>query len=76
MYSGWGTVRCMVSKDQAGKMLESMILEARAVGKLQGETDVVVHVPTLHSGNDSVLRSKEYVSRMQAEWVNLHYAAP
>jgi transposase InsO family protein len=74
VYSGWGAVRCMVSKDQAGKMLESMILEARAVGNLQGNADV--HVLTLHSDNDSVLRSKEYTSRMLAARVNLHYSAP
>ena len=34
MHSGWGAVRCMTSKDQAGKMVESMILEARSIGNL------------------------------------------
>jgi hypothetical protein len=51
-----------------------MILEAQVVGNLQGNADV--HVHTLHSDNDSVLRSKEYTSCMLTAWVNLHYLAP
>jgi hypothetical protein len=69
--SGWGAVWCMKSKDQAGKMLESI----RAVGKLQSEADVYVHVPILHSDNDSVLWSKDYINLMQAAGVHLYYSA-
>ena len=75
MYSGWGAVRCMVKKDQAGNMVESMINEARTVGKLQSKVDVVIHTPVVHSDNDSVYRSKEYTGRMAAAGVHLHYAA-
>lgn len=74
-FSGWGAVRCMVSKDQAGKMVESMINEARSVGMLQGETKLVIHTPIVHSDNDSVFRSKEYSDRLRAASVHLHNAA-
>ncbi len=59
-FPGWGEVWCMVSKDQAGKMIESMVLEARALGKLQSEADVIIHTSTIHSDNDYVYRSKAY----------------
>ena len=75
MYSGWGAVRCMASKDQAGKMVESMINEARSLGKLEGDVNVVIHTPVVHSDNDSVFRSKEYAERMGKARVHLHYAA-
>jgi hypothetical protein len=74
-FSGWGAVQCMVSKDQAGAMVESMIVEVRASGLLQGETKVVVHTPVVHSDNDSVYHSKKYTDRLQAAGVHLHYAA-
>jgi hypothetical protein len=74
-FSGWGAVRCMVSKDQAGAMVESMIAEARALGLLKDETKLVIHTPVVHSDNDSVYRSKKYTERMQAAGVHLHYAA-
>ena len=74
-YSGWGAVRTMVTKDQASAMIESMINEARAVGLLEGKTDVVIHTPVLHTDNDSVFRSKECTDRLRAARVHLHYAA-
>ena len=73
-YSGWGAVRCMTSKDQAGKMIESMILEARTTGKLDSNPSIV-HTSVLHSDNDSVFRSKEYQDRMTKAHVKLHFAA-
>jgi hypothetical protein len=58
--SGCCTVRCMASKNQAPTRVEEMINEARSVGKLEGDADVVIHTPVVHSDNDSVYRSKEY----------------
>jgi hypothetical protein len=74
-YSGWGTVRTMVTKDQASSMLESMINEARSVSMLSGNTDVVIHTPVLHTDNDSVFRSKECTDRLRTARVHLHYVA-
>ncbi len=62
----------MVSKKQTPKMVEEMINEARFVGKLVGDADVIIHTPVVHSDNDSVYRSKEYADCMRAAHVNLH----
>ncbi len=56
-------------------MVEEMINEARFVGKLVGDADVIIHTPVVHSDNDSVYRSKEYADCMRAAHVNLHYVA-
>ena len=73
--SGWGAVRCMSSKDQAGKMIVSMITEARNLRKTHGGADAAEDVPVLHTDNDSVFRSKDFVERMNAANVHLHHSA-
>jgi hypothetical protein len=59
--SGWGTVCCMVSKNQAPKMVEEMINKARFVGKLVGDADVIIQAGmfdfiTLHQSKVRHLR--------------------
>jgi hypothetical protein len=56
-------------------MVEEMINKERFVGKLEGDANVIIHTPVVHSDNDSVYPSKEYADRMRVVRVNLHYAA-